>query len=310
MIKTINKIDRPEASLEEILENEIILLDCSMKDSAEDDFYWQLGDIKNASKIDIELITKERIRIELFQDRYLNHPQIKVSEKLADEFGRFAPIVADKIKYLFDIKSCKNKCKKVERYDYSAQKEALQYLQNNLFNMSKRINRKRIADSGAGIFNNNHRYFLDMIKIINSSAKITKDNTIKFGKHRSEKWIKSDTDEDTVALSYCIALAGSSCGILTADTHYIQLMGVCTKLIGSEDFFEYNQDFRKIIKSNGPKIYYHDRNADRLTLAVDSKNIAFTPEFKIYSKNHEENVEIKHKIKDIWKKLHDIYKGN
>lgn len=304
--------------LTKILESEsIILVDGSIEGtySAPDEknFVWEIYDVKNYGQINKNLIEKKISEIESFAE-ILSCPNVYTLEEVVKEIKNFEEILNNKIKFLNDkmrlissiVPSLHERTKEKIKMINKEPKELLKKLQEEVYKMRRLSESKEIHKfpEFRDITDAEYSSLLNMTKLISYEIKLKRDTAFLIGLHETDKSKESDTDERLVATLYRLSSLEKSSCLLSEDMDFKRLLGVVTRLICSNSFLPYNEEFREKLIKNQFKLYIKSIKEKRYKLGIQSSEIKYCEEFQIGGVTTKRSEEIKQKIDGMWKRMH------
>jgi len=150
--------------------------------------------------------------------------------------------------------------------------------------------------------NSQYAQLVRMINIISGSIpELKRDLDFIRGDYRRDRSHDSDTDERMIAAAYFCALQGYKCAIVSNDGDFSKLLGVGTRLIGSDEFLQDNQDFRKAIVLNSIDLY--SAYTETPEPLMSTREMRFKKTFEIRKIPKQESDEIKRQISICWLNL-------
>lgn len=280
-------------SLSEVLESDgVLLLDGSLQNHGRmQHFCWEIYESEDTKQISSESMASAERGIE-YLIAIFEHSNTRTIKEAIDEIRKLHVIIGDKIKYVSKNKSSSKK-------DYE-----LKNLQQRAFDLWRIARQKELNKNQFGINPRAYGLLLEMVKRINKAIKLKKDTSFMYGQRDRDVSEQIDTDERLVASLYCLCLYhDKNPAILSSDTDFIRLLGVTPKIMGSDVFLPYNQEFRQAIQQNPFRLYFKQVGEENYEMSVDSSEISFSSGFIINSASKERNELIKNEILELWKQF-------
>lgn len=296
-------IKSKEFSLIEILESEkLIITDNSVEMGGVNEFTRWLYKVYKPSQLNLKILRKELDNLTCLQD-ILTHPNVYTIKEITEEKLKLEQILSKKINYFkkHDAHLKNTRWKKREIKEKNPVFETLLELQEVAYqNM-------QISDSKElNIQMNNFKYnpLIKIVKLLSQEINLKKDTSFLKGFHDKDQSNDSDTDEKLVAALYYFSLySDKSPCILTSDTDFVSLIGVTTRLIGTNSFLPDNEIFRKRTIENPFKLYFKPREENLCYLKINSLDEKYNTTFDILGISKKRSLEIEEEVRQELKKL-------
>jgi len=284
-----------EITLEEVLkEKDIVLVDGST--NGHSNFYWYLGGIDKPIQIDLSRVEEEIFRVNQFSELLLK-PNVRTIPQVTEELSCLKDMVEKNKKHIF-YKA---------RVNCEEERLKLDELSEAIFRMTSYSKGREISKTEAGVLNGNLEKLFEIVSILSEELHLKRDSNLKYGRSHPKDWKDKKTDEYLVAFAYSLMLQNKKSAILTGDTDLIRLMGVCTKIIGCEEFLPTNQVFRESVLKNSYGVYFRtvDQKTNDLFLeyyqqSIDLSKTSFDKSFQLYN---QPNKTIKSRISSLIKEI-------
>jgi hypothetical protein len=147
----------------------------------------------------------------------------------------------------------------------------------------------------------NYKTLLEMTQLLSKEIGLKRDAGYLFGEHERDESYNSDTDEKLVAMLYRLSLAGKNSCLLAEDVDFIRLLGVITRMIGSDYFLPHNAEFREKIAQNPFRFYLKSISQKCYLLKIDSSKIRYSEDFNVRTAPQKRNTSIREQIAQLWK---------
>lgn len=243
--------------LAEILEREkSILVDTSIK-SENNDFFREIYDAKNFSELNRDALKNEISFYQKFME-LLTNPKVCTIDSITDEIGTIKKMLSNKITSLAPGYVHFKKKQTIIKNRNERKRELIVNLQDITYNLWRISKQKQLK-----IKDENYALLLDMVKLIERRVHLKKDCAYENGFCHHDKSHESDTDERIVAALYYNKLfsVNDTC-LLSCDTDFLYLLGICTKFIGSKDLLPHNSEFRDALYKNPIRLYTKSHGGD------------------------------------------------
>lgn len=299
--------------LREILETEpLILVDGSVSVSVRGEPFnicWEMYKSKDYSQLDTRKIKKAIFNMEKLEE-ILSCPKVYTIKAVTTEFKEFERILSQKIKFISAHYSLPRNIEKRREKKERDEKGKIQLcdLQERVYKI-RRLSEFREIDrfpEFKKINNSGYNLLLDTTKLISWETKLKIDTGYRRGKREKDRSRESDTDEKLVATLYWLSLHDKSSCLLSQDMDFARLLGVVTRIICSNSFLPYNEEFREKIKQNPFKFYIDVLKTMTYELKIKSSDIVYDKEFRIGGISEEKSKEIKQEIARMWKESTQI----
>ena len=295
-------MNNKQASLEEILNNNTTFIDSSIINPGST--IKKIYEATSFNNLDSSLIISERNKI-IGSIEIIKNQKVKVIPQVVEEIKEYQRILGDKISYISHLdrgRFYRNKNKRhISKWfiknnkNNSINKKLLGDLQQDAYLLYQLCSRKKFE-----ISDKKFELLLEMIKLLDNKIGLKKDISYVYGDHNIPD-TSSDTDERLVASLYWNSLySNNSASLLTTDTDFIRLLGVTPTLLGSYQFFPYNEYFRNRLSKNPFKLYIFTNN-EYSEKTFHPFN--FNHDFLIYKIPKNENSEVRERISFLWKEF-------
>ncbi|MBS3080059.1 hypothetical protein J4221_01185 [Candidatus Pacearchaeota archaeon] len=294
-------MSRVITNLEEILENfQCVLFDTSIGAS---NFMRYLQSKSSFSSIDKERILEE-IRVLEDTRKLTSARNVLTIEEVVNEFCKFVELIGRNIAFLSnsertDFKGFRDlyfqrRFDKI--YSKSIENKRLLYqLQIDAYDLYKKCKRRILK-----IEDDRYPILIEMIQLLDKSIELKRDTNYREGTRESPN-TSSDTDEKLLAALYSQIINNEDDAILlTRDTDFYRLTGVCSRLFVSPDFLPYNEQFRERIKKFPPLIATPKEKEYGVEIFDD---LYFDDYFLIKNISYRMSESIKCKLTDLWRKF-------
>lgn len=292
--------------LTEILNSEdLILVDTSIRPDNQD-FSWRIYEDKYYTQLDRQLSKEKFLELENFIES-LEQANVYTIKAVTKETEKLERILDDKIKFCSSRPLPKDRRKREETKRRNKKPKNLLYdLQKKVYELRTLLRNKEINRSQEFKNINNSKYnsLLEMTKLIEKRARLKKDIGYILGAHERDQSEDSDTDEKLVASLYWLSLfSNKNPCLLSGDADFIRLLWVVTRLIGSDYFLPYNENFRQKIIENPFKLYSKNIKTGEYELAIESSKIKYDNRFLIGNISPKSNLKTRRQISRIWKEF-------
>jgi len=324
--------------LEEVLDsNELIFVDCSVSESVT--FFQDIYNHRDFQSFDPQFIIAEKEKQKDLLD-IIKHPNAVTISDITEEIKNYHRILGEKISFFLrrdkpknlkrkkkknlseeynDVNGKRNsRCKRRDRrksfkekkisknfrdddhleYPKIVSENLLKELHSLSFLISQTFRRKEVSTNHP-----QYNALLKMTKLISREMNLKEDTAHLFGNKYKDPY-SSDTDEKLVTALYLQSLSqDKQPSLLTRDKDFLRLLGVVSRIIGQEDFYLHNKDFRETLRTNPIKLYL-PCNRGRY-LALDSSTLEFRPEFALPNILQERYFEVSQELRDLWQEFTD-----
>jgi len=284
--------------LNEILEQDwTILLDSSTR-PCEMNIGRDIYEANTYDRLDTREIKRAREALEEVE-RALRRDNVFTILEVDEEIKDLEEIIARKIRFLPPSVQL-HKYNRVQKRRIKRQEQAehdLKRLQDQAYKTYLMARRKALRFLG----DDKRRYgaLVEMIKTVDSLVRLKQDTGLYLGEHDEDRSRESDTDERlTAALFYLSVLSDKKIALLTGDGDIARLGAVVTKLIGSDVFLPYNEQFRSAVERNRFDVYI--KRDGEFFPVLEKPKIEVYSGFNIYKANEEENEKAKQTIARLW----------
>lgn len=272
-------------SLEEIFEiNDRIIWDGSAHQT-HGIFLRHVYDIDDLNRINKELLVTNIGHVQDLID-IIERPKISIIPEVIDELRRVPVILGEKLAYYTNSQrefgNAKRSRKHSKSRDFRANQrrneneELMKELQESYYGACElsKLRRLEISDP-------RYNLLVDMVKQIERSIRLKVDNKEKYNPNKKKSTSISDVDEKiTAALYWSCLFTDQKSSILTSDSDFVRLLGISSRLIGSDELLPYNESFRDGLIRNPFRLYLcHEGAYEELMFDQD-----FESEFVIRSR--------------------------
>ena len=277
-------------------ENEVVLVDSSMISPRKFTIGWDIYGVHNYSKLDFKKLKylEEWLCSTL---KTLKHKSIATIPAVTKEAKGLNKILNDKLKFLDShrTRSHTNRYKgEKKRFNIKHEREnegeeLLKQVQDHVYSITTTLKKKELRV-------NDYRYdiLLNMVKLL--------DQTIGLVRYTHEHQnTPGETVEKLSAMVYYLSVEREESVLLTDNTNFVRLLGVATKLLGSDTFLPYNADFRKAFHEHPFKLYIMEDTLDSFDASVNSSKEEYDKKFTIHNITLEKNKEVQQIMMQHWK---------
>jgi len=173
-------------------------------------------------------------------------------------------------------------------------KEVMLELQNTIYRLRRRAYKSEIGVDG------NYPFLLEAVKLIESAAELKKDWSFKNGIVDRDRSHDRDTDERIVAAIYGQRLLGRDFSLVTKDTDFVYLLGICTGFLGSTNML-HNDVFRQTFLEKPIRAYIGDEGRYQLSYFASAKDT-----FALYNVGDKDNLRLVEVVSGIMQKVKDM----
>lgn len=293
--------------LKDILDaEEIILIDSSIKRGH--GFAWEVYETGKYSQVDIKMLKKAILDTKVFEE-LLYYPNVYTINGVVKEIKGFEKVVNAKVKDL-DYKRKFRAYSKSLKQKISKREEEVKTLFNELqqraYSARKLAEQKKINrfPKFANVNDPVYESLLNMTKLLSRKLKLKTDTGHVMGFREKDRSEDSDTDEKLVSTLYRINMMGECASIASKDYDIQVLLGVVTRVIGSDSFLPYNEKFRKRNIESPFVLYFYNIGAEMYETRIDSSEIRYDGGFRLGGVDRGQELRIKEKITKSWKNIY------
>ena len=294
-----------QVSLEDVFsDNDIVFVDGSA--FSHTDLPREIYDKGSFCYIDNNSLKFEMSRIN-YALEIMNNINTRVTPEVVKEIWEYGRILGDTISnisnkdrgrdYRYHKKKHIPKRKMINNESSTHNKELLEDLQKNAYSLFQMCSRKKFE-----IKDNKFDFMLEMIKLLDQKIGLQRDFSYNYGEHDLPR-TNFDTDDKLVASLYWKSLfTNEKSSILTGDSDIERILGVSSRLLGSEFFLPYNELFRDKLNFNPCKLYF---SYEECLFEKNFSPYHYDKDFLIRKISYGENIKVRESIKSLWIKFSD-----
>lgn len=303
-------MDEESVTLEDIFEEDnVFFVDTSLSNPG-NTFLWDSYHARSYADLDITNLRKLMEQCQRFENMLVNGNCFTI-KPVVDEIANLSNLLGNRIKWFNDRSNKLLKSKKALKRNYSDKfsdaREDLQSLHDLVWGT------KQLANKSTITFNDEFYYrVVEIYKAFTTAIpNLKRDISYQvYGQLTKKKFSdevinENDTDERlAAAVIYETLFQDKPVSLLTADGHFTSLLSVVPRLLASDSFLPYNEEFRRRLVSNPYSLYFFHEEKGWVK-KYDSSNFWewHNEEFEIYSISEGQSEDFKEVIELFWKKF-------